>query len=350
MRATSVAGAVLAAALMVSASAAAPDDPRERFKQLARRYVERDGDAGVVSELFALIDAEVIDSLKSGGPFASAAFIRERLDGFTAEWGGLALEVVEPASLPRDRLLLVLGTVMRGEPRGWLRVYSGEPERAATLTTVVHDGTPEFHGWPNGRDGARQFLVSWRGTPTGRGSRPMYLELWRHPARGGVTRVWQSDEAFPEGVAVTDFAVKGARIRIRYETRYPGWTPGCEGETEQEDTYHQPSGGDRLVLQDRRVLHAWHRELHAVVTRFFTALGAGDQKTLASLVRDASVRARVPATLRLEAACDQLAGDGSGAVVVAATDARHDRLTPWSLTWRREPRGWRLTAATPVLE
>src|SRR3989304_5467262 len=44
-------------------------------------------------ELDALLDGEVLDSLRVGGPFASIGFIRERLDAFGEGWGGGALRV-----------------------------------------------------------------------------------------------------------------------------------------------------------------------------------------------------------------------------------------------------------------
>src|SRR5262249_52447439 len=68
-----------------STSAGAGPDRLERFKELARRYADApDAGAGAaLSEVLSLIDAEIIESLKSGGPFASSAFLQERLEGFT---------------------------------------------------------------------------------------------------------------------------------------------------------------------------------------------------------------------------------------------------------------------------
>ena len=37
-------------------------------------------------------------------------------------------------------------------------------------------------------------------------------------------------------------------------------------------------------------------------------------------------------------------------VIVAATREHDGQRVPWSLTWRRESRGWRLAAAGPMLE
>jgi hypothetical protein len=342
----------MAGLLALGLAAPAAADRLETFRELAARYVEvSDPEAdGLLSQMFELIDAEVIDSLRSGTPFASAPFIQDQLDGFSAAWGGAAFRVAQPGRDAKHPLTIVLATVTRGEPRGSLRIYGPARGGPARLAAAARDGVPELHAWPSGRDGATQFVTSWLGVPTGRGSRPLYLELWRRDGREGVARLWSSDEAFPEGAAVRGFAIKEGQLAIRYEVHYPGWKPGCDVETEQEDVYRQPPGGEKLALQRRRVWNGWHRELHAVVTRFFGALGTGDGKLLAELVPDPSVRARLPRTLRAEAACDQLDAGPAGTIIVAATGLREHRLAPWSLAWRHGPRGWRLAAATPVLQ
>ena len=79
--------------------AAEPRDRLERFRELASRrlaLVEETGgrlDADLQDELEALLDAEVLDSLRSGGPFASSAFIRDRLEAFADAWGGASLRI-----------------------------------------------------------------------------------------------------------------------------------------------------------------------------------------------------------------------------------------------------------------
>jgi len=193
-------------------------------------------------------------------------------------------------------------------------------------------------------------LTSWTGTPTGRGSRPLHLELWRHGGREGVRRVWTSDDAFPTGLWATDFAVQGGQVRLRYEARYPGWKPGCEDETEHEDVYRQAPGNHQLVLSHRRVVNGWHRELHAAVTRFFEALSADNWKTLAELVPDESLRKRLPRQLEPDPACDQRDPGAPATVIVASRRGRDSAIEPWSLSWRRGPRGWRLAAALAVLQ
>src|SRR5215469_5426104 len=120
------ASALIVLALIGNATAGAPVDRLEQFKQLAHQYAEV---ADPVSEsqllggLFALADAEVTDNLRSGGPFASSAFIRERLEAFGDEWGGVSFTVSDVARTASGSTMLGLFTVTRGEPRGSLRIY-----------------------------------------------------------------------------------------------------------------------------------------------------------------------------------------------------------------------------------
>ena len=351
------AGCVLATlfALCVTSTADAAEraDRRERFKELAQRYAETAEPASatlLLSDLFALADAEILENLRAAGPFASAAFLQERLEAFAEAWGGASFRVLQREGVAKTTLTFALGTMTRGEPRASLRIYTSALGDASLLTAVIHDGAAEFHAWPEGRDGAFGVLTSWRGTPTGRGSRPLHLELWRRVGGEAITRVWTSADPFPEGLWATDFAVQDGQVRLRYEARYPGWRPGCEGETEQEDLYRQRAGSDQLVLWRRRVVNGWHRELHAAVTRFFVALSAGDEKTLAELVPDSSLRGRLPRRLEPDAACDQRSPRAPATVIVASRRDRDRESEPWSLSWHRGAHGWRLAAALPVLQ
>jgi hypothetical protein len=77
----------------------------------------------------------------------------------------------------------------------------------------------------------------------------------------------------------------------------------------------------------------------------------GDRKTVADLAPDAAVRARLPAGLLPEAACDAQNPDTPGTAIVAAAAPLLDgRRQPWSLWWGLGPSGWRLTGAAPVLK
>jgi hypothetical protein len=131
-------------------------------------------------------------------------------------------------------------------------------------------------------------------------------------------------------------------MRIRYELRYPGWAPGCEGQAEAEDVY-RVSPAAVVTRVARREHDAWHRDLHAAVSRLMSALAAGDETALAALVTDRALRARLPSTLRPEPTCD--ARDGATVSVAAAADRQ-----PWTLTFRRVGPGWRLTGASRVLQ
>ena len=348
---------VLLGAAWAGPAHARPDDRLARFRELAREYsrVSEGGDAAtgprVLGELYALADSEILENLRSGGPFASVAFIQERLDAFTAAWGGATFSVRRVQRVGRGGPL-TLGVFAVGgpEPRGSLRVYGGSERSASLLTAIIQDATPEIHPWPPARDGALQVVVSWLGASAGGERWPLAVELWRQGGPGGLARTWASTEAVGHELWVSAFGVKDGQLLLRYDLRYPGWKPGCAGQTEQEDIYRQAPGADTLVLARRRVLNGWHRELQATVTRFFAALAEDDGRRLAQLVPDRALRARLPRDLHPEPACEERSRDAPGTAIVAATEERDQRLAPWSLWWSRGPHGWRLARAEPVLQ
>jgi len=234
------ASALLALAVAGTAVPAAPGDRLGHFKELARQYAEAPDppvDDPLLAELFGVVDDEVIENLRTGGLFASVAFIQERLEAFSDEWGGAAFKLTAPSGGTTDALMLGLFTLTRGEPRGSLRIYGRSDGTGSLLAAVTREGSVEVRAWPD-RNGAPQFLASWLGPATGRRSRALHLELWRQRAGGGAGRVWSSGDAFPEGLPAIDFAAKAGQILVRYEVHYPGWKPGCAGETEQEDVYY----------------------------------------------------------------------------------------------------------------
>jgi hypothetical protein len=89
--------------LAVFLAAAAPawagpsGDRLDRFREIAAARLSVVEDMGGAldpasqAEVDAILDAEVLDSLAAGGPFASIEFIRERLEAFGETWGGAAL-------------------------------------------------------------------------------------------------------------------------------------------------------------------------------------------------------------------------------------------------------------------
>lgn len=338
-------------AAAVPAWAGPAGDRIERFREIAAArlsVVEDTGgalDPASQVEIDALLDGEVLDSLRAGGPFASVGFIRERLDAFSEVWGGASLRI-EPlgGGLLAGRFRLSAKGVGNS-----VRLYGSAKGKPALLRAWQEDGVPEVYPWAAPAGGGAEFLVSWSGTATGWGSWPLRLDLWR-VRDGVVSAVWRSADRYPEGLWVSQVDIKAGRVSLRHEVRYAGWKPGCDVQTEQEDRYRtDPRGG--LALVSRQVFNGWHRELQRSATRFFSALASGDRKTLADLVPDAALRARLPAGLSPEAACDSQNADTPGTAVVAAAaplpDGRH---APWSLWWGRGPSGWRLTGAAPVLQ
>jgi len=222
-----------------------------------------------------------------------------------------------------------------------VRVYGSLRGEPALLTVLYRAGRPSLYLLPASRD---SLVVTWEGAPSGRGTRPLRLEVLRRD--GDRVRVaWSSADLFTDGLLARSWSVRGNDLRVRYELRYPGWAPGCEGQTEQEDVYRVASSGvvSRISRQEH---NPWHRELGAVVDRLMVALAAGDDATLTVLVPDRALRSRLPTGLAFDPACNARESAGGDAVSVAAAADHH----PWTLTFRRPGGRWRLTAAGPVLQ
>jgi len=318
-------------------------DRLERFRELASSRLalgdlaEPDNPAEAYRDIYALLDDEIVESLASGGVFASPEFLQDRLDAFGEAWGGAQIRL---ARLGR----LVVGAFRLTEAGGGnsVRVYGPLHDEAALLATLYREGRPSVT--PLAGAGEPQFLATWEGAASGRGTRPLRVDLVRAHA-DGVRVTWSTATLFPDGLHARAWVVRPGEIRLRYELHYPGWTPGCEGQTEQEDVYRLVPAQGTLTRVSRQQHNAWHRELHAAVTRLFTALAERDEQALATVVPDPALRASLPALVP-EPACD--AADGVRETVsIAATSA--DRR-PWSLTFRRAGVRWRLTAAAPVMQ
>ncbi len=318
-------------------------DRLERFRELASSRLalgdlaEPDNPAEAYRDIYALLDDEIVESLASGGVFASPEFLQDRLDAFGEAWGGAQIRL---ARLGR----LVVGAFRLTEAGGGnsVRVYGPLRDEAALLATLYREGRPSVT--PLAGAGEPQFLATWEGAASGRGTRPLRVDLVRAHA-DGVRVTWSTATLFPDGLHARAWVVRPGEIRLRYELHYPGWTPGCEGQTEQEDVYRLVPAQGTLTRVSRQQHNAWHRELHAAVTRLFTALAERDEQALATVVPDPALRASLPALVS-EPACD--AADGVRETVsIAATSA--DRR-PWSLTFRRAGVRWRLTAAAPVMQ
>jgi hypothetical protein len=167
-----------------------------------------------------------------------------------------------------------------------------------------------------------------------------------HELGDAAAVVWSTANLFPDGLTARDWRIRGGEVRIRYELHYPGWTPGCEPQTEQEDILKVSPDGSGVARVGRRQHHAWHLALHRTVEGLMTALAEGNRAALATLVPDTQLLQTLPPRLQREAACDAPDAPEPAAVSVAATGEGG----PWTLTFRRSGGQWRLTSATPVLQ
>lgn len=349
------AGAVTAlVALALLADSAGAADRLMRVRELGRVLSDSgetspsDAEAAL-AELFSLADDEIVENLRAGEPFASTAFIQERLDSFMSTWGGAGFRVHRLGDGPRA-LTVGVFALPGAAPRGSVRVYGRRGNEIAMLSSVTHDGAPELHRWRTAKDGSPQFAASWLGAASGAGGRTLEIEVWRRGGNGGVERIWSLASLFPQGLAALGFAVKDDGVSVRYEAPYDGRTPGCAGQTELVDLYRPDARGVSLVLARRAVTNAWHRDLQTSVGTLLAALSAGDKVALAALVPDRALAARLPRTLAREPACDEASGANPTSAAVAATEERDGRMVPWTLSWRRVAAGWRLTAATRMLQ
>jgi hypothetical protein len=339
-------GALLAGVVGLAAvgfaTAADRGDRLDRFRELAAsrlglaQILDVDAPADAYREIYAVLDDEIVESLASGGPFASREFLQDRLDTFAEAWGGATLRLV------RSGAVLVGAFVLdERSAANSVRVYGKlGHDGPALLTALYREGRPTVYVLPAVRDGA--FVVAWEGPSSGWGTRPLRIEVLRRDG-DGVRVAWSTAEVFTAGLNARSWSVRGGDVRIRYEIRYPGWAPGCEHQTEQEDVYRVAAAATvaRVVRQEH---DAWHRDLHAVLGRLLSALAARDEATVAALVPDRALRARLPLTLESEPTCD--AREAADTVSVAAVADRR----PWTLTFRRLGQRWRLTSAAPVLQ
>jgi len=344
--------AVIALSFVSPAHAGAPDR-LDRFRQLAASRLalaelgEEVSDA-TYAEISQLLDEEIVDSLASGGPFASVPFLHDRLDAFTEAWGTTVVRVT------RVGPLLVGAFQLGGGGAGnSVRVYGrltgpalGPPATdVALLATLTRDARPTVHPLPPADQTTAQFLVVWEGAATGRGTRALRVDHLRQH-RDDVRVVWSTTEVFPDGLLARGYSTRGSEFRIRYEVRYPGWTPGCDGQTEHEDVYRLTTPAASFTRVAHREVNGWHRDFRRLVAQLFSALTGGDGGALGGLVPDPGLRRMLPRTLRAEPACDAADGPGPENVSIAASAAEG----PWQLTFHRAGTRWRLVLAGPVIQ
>jgi hypothetical protein len=338
--------AMLGAAVVVTGrlDAAGPVDRLDEFRTLARARSAgngaSDGSPDAYREMYALLDEEIVESLGTGGLYASTGFLQDRLDAFGEAWGAAAVDVV-----PVGRLMVGAFQMSDAPGVNSVRVYGRLGGEAALLATLSREGRPTVYPWAPAPGGAAQFVAVWEGRATGRGIRTLRIDLVRQYG-DDLRVVWSSADLFPEGLMARAYSVRGNEIRVRYEPDYPGRIPGCEGQTEAEDVFRTAPESGTLVRRAGRELNGWHRELRATVAQIFDALAAGDEARLAKLVADAQIRRRLPSTLRPDAVCDAADGTTSPQSVSVAATFQH---TPWALTFQRAGARWRLVAAGPVL-
>jgi hypothetical protein len=320
-------------------------DRLDRFRELAAsrlglaQILDADPSTDTYREIYAVLDDEIVENLGAGGPFASLDFLQDRLDAFADAWGGATLRLVRAGGLLVGAFVLDERSTANS-----VRMYGRlAGEGPALLTALYREGRPTVYVLPGARDGGA-LVVAWEGAPAGWGMRPLRVDLLRRDG-DGVRVVWSTAELFADGLLVRSWSVRGGDVRIRYEVRYPGWAPGCDGQTEQEDVYRVAPAA-AVVRVARQEHDAWHRDLHAAVGRLVSALAARDETTLTALVPDRALRTQLPSTLRPEPVCDAREGAGGEAVSVAAVADRQ----PWGLTFRRVGARWRLTGATRVLQ
>lgn len=318
-------------------------DRLDRFRQLAAARLGalelsgHDLSAEGLREIYALLDDEIVENLASGSLFASEAFLQERLDAFNEAWGGAAF-----------RILVLPGSVAVGgfqlSPGGQgnsVRIYT----RDGLARAIHREGVPVLQEMPATRTGEPQFLAAWSGPQSSRGSTAFRLELWRRQGEA-VRLAWSTDALGADGLLVSGFSLRGQEVSFRYEVRYPGWKPGCDGQTEHEDLYRYVPARESFALARRRVHNGWHREFHADLAGFLRSLNARDARALAQLVPDGSLRARLPDRLEADLACDEADGARPATVSFAAVSPAGGR--PWTLVFHRTAAGWRLVTASPA--
>jgi len=319
------------------------EDRLDGFRRLARSRLASlelhgpDPSDDGLQEIYALLDDELLENLNSGPLFASAAFLQERLDGFSEVWGGSAFRVL---TLPGTGLTVGVFRLSSSGRGNSVRIYARNGGRFELARTLRRPGVPVLFELPRARSGAAQFFLAWVGPQSNRGSFALQIELWKQEGET-LRSAWSTAELSPGDLLATKFDVRGRSVTIRYEVRYPGWKPGCDGQTEMEDLYQYAPDKGGINLARRRTINGWHQELHSgAVSRLLDALAAGDRRALAKLVPDPAVRARLPDRLLPDPACDAPGDAVPSEVRVAAVAPADGRV--WDLRFRRLPGGWRL--------
>ena len=129
--------------------AGGPPDRLDQFRRLALSgpsmwQVDTDAPIDAYREMYALLDEEIVESLGTGGLFASPAFLQDRLDAFSEAWGAAAVGVVRVGRF-------VVGAFQMSDAPGInsVRVYGRLGGEAALLTTLSFPGRPPRTACPS---------------------------------------------------------------------------------------------------------------------------------------------------------------------------------------------------------
>jgi hypothetical protein len=295
-----------------------------------------------IRDVYAILDEEIVENLNSEGPFASEAFIQERLDAFTERWGWGHFAIWRLKALPSQLIASIQLT-----PNGMgssVRAYARQAGRYTLAHVAQRDAVPIVTEMPGARSGVAHILVGWVGPPSGHGTSPLLLELVRLNGPGGRS-VWSSQSLFPADLQVLEFRMERDGFVIRYPTQYPGRKPGCDGETDQVDRYRYDPTKEVLQLVTRTVMNGWHQDFHQHALRpLLDALNNRNEPTLGSLVPSAALRQRLPKGLAILPVCDE-ANPPLAPIeirVLAEAPSPQQTSTLLTLVFRKSPRGWLL--------
>ena len=295
-----------------------------------------------IREVYAILDEEIVENLNTEGPFASEAFIQERLDAFTERWGWGHFAIWRLKALPSQLIASIQLT-----PNGMgssVRVYARQAGRYTLAHVAQRDAVPIVTEMPGARSGVAHILVGWVGPPSGHGTSPLLLELIRLNGPGGRS-VWSSQSLFPADLQVLEFRMERDGFVIRYPTQYPGRKPGCDGETDHVDRYRYDPTKEVLQLVTRTVMNGWHQELYQHAVRpLLDALSSRNDPALKSLVPSLALRQQLPMELAILPACDEALPPSAPTEVRVLVEEAGAQQAPTLLTllFRRSQRGWTL--------
>ena len=226
-------------------------------------------------------------------------------------WGGASLRVlrIPGAAEPRAAHVGLLPPHRGGGRRARCGSTRRDGRRAPpSRASSTQDGVPERRC---GRGpGPRRRACSRSGAGPAprraRGARRCDSSCGDGRERDRVARVWSTaDPVSRRAVGLGLASTQAGELIVRYELRYPGWKPGCDGQTEQEDRY-RPAARVGSRWPAARSSTAGTASSARRPTRFFRALAprrrARRSRELvpdAALARAAAARASWP-----EPACD----------------------------------------------